>query len=154
MCQVQSDVLVDVSRYDFVEYADAGQGVQKGETKSGANSWFGSACDEKLDQWQLLDKSRQDGKDGRGWLIVDTFVQRINDDDTCDVFLGEWFDKEVFELGDEGGVSFSGVPLDDVEYAVSKVGITACKLVCESWKDIFQLPSIEVIPGTEEASSK
>ena len=36
----------------------------------------------------------------------------------------------------------------------SKVGITACKLVCKGGEDIFELLPVEVIPGAEEASTK
>ena len=36
----------------------------------------------------------------------------------------------------------------------SKVGIAACKLVCKGGKDVFELPSVEVLPGAEKAGTK
>ena len=130
------------------------EGFQKGEAKSGADPWFGSACDKKLDQWQRLDEPTQDGKDRRGWLIIDALVQRINNNDAWDAFLGKGFHKEVLELGNEGGVGYGGVLLDDVDDAVPEAGITACELVCKGRKDILEFPSVKVIPGTEEAGAE
>jgi hypothetical protein len=107
-----------------VEPEDVSEGFQEGEAESAANPWLGSACDKKLDQWRLLDESTQDGEDGRGWLIIDALIQRIDNNDTWDVSLGKWFHKEAFELSDKGGVSYGWVLLDGVDDAVSKVGIT------------------------------
>ena len=130
------------------------EGSRKVKAKSTANSGFGPARDKKLDEWQLLDESAQDRKDRRGWFIVDALVQRIDDDDARNVPLGKWFYKEVVELDNKGGVSYGWVLLDGVNDAVSKVGIATCELVCESRKNPFELPSVEVIPGTEKASTE
>ena len=35
-----------------------------------------------------------------------------------------------------------------------KVGVTACKLICKGGKDVLELPPVEVIAGTEEASTE
>ena len=47
-----------------------------------------------------------------------------------------------------------GVLLDCTDNMALEVGIVTCKLVCKSRKDVFELPSIKVIPGTEKASTK
>ena len=137
-----------------MEQEDLGQGFQKGKAESGADPWFGPACDEKLHQWRLLDESSQDRKDCRSRLIIDALVQRINNDDAWDVFLGEWFHEQVLELSNKGSVSYGGVLLDDVDDAFSKAGIMTCELVCKSRKDIFEFPPVEVVSRTEEAGAE
>ena len=129
-------------------------GSRKMKTKTTANSGFGPARDKKLDEWQLLNESAQDRKDRRGWFIVDALIQRVNDDDACNVSSGKWFHKEVVKLINQGGVSYGRVLLNDIDDAVSKVGKMTCELVCESRKDVFELPSVEVITGTEKASAE
>ena len=47
-----------------------------------------------------------------------------------------------------------GVFLDDSDDVVSKVRVAACELVCKGGKDVLELPSVEVISGTEEASTE
>ena len=44
--------------------------------------------------------------------------------------------------------------LDDGDDVASKVGVTTCELVCEGRKDILELPSVEVITGTEKAGTE
>ena len=44
--------------------------------------------------------------------------------------------------------------LDDGDNMASKVGVTACELVCKGGKDVFELPSVEVITGTEKAGTE
>ena len=44
--------------------------------------------------------------------------------------------------------------LDYPNDAASKVGIMACKLVCKCGEDVPELPSVKVVSGTEEASTK
>ena len=63
-------------------------------------------------------------------------------------------DKEVLKLRNEGGVGYGRVPLDQFNDVASKVGVTPCKLVCKSGKDVFELLSVRVISGTEKASTK
>ena len=48
----------------------------------------------------------------------------------------------------------SGVFLDNSDDMVSKVRVTACELVCKGGKDILELPSVEVITGTEKAGAE
>ena len=46
------------------------------------------------------------------------------------------------------------VLLDNPDNVASEVGVITCKLICKGGKDVFELPSVEVIPGTEEAGTK
>ena len=47
-----------------------------------------------------------------------------------------------------------GVLLDGTGDVSSEVGEMAGKLVCKGWKDLFEFPSVKIIPGTEKASTK
>ena len=47
-----------------------------------------------------------------------------------------------------------GVPLDTGNDVTSEVGVAACELVCKGGENVFEFPSIKVIPGTEEAGAE
>ena len=47
-----------------------------------------------------------------------------------------------------------GILLDCIDDVALEVGIVTCKLVCKGRKDVFELSSIKVIPGTKKASAK
>ena len=47
-----------------------------------------------------------------------------------------------------------GVLLNDSDDVVSKVKVTTRELVCKGGEDVLELPSVEVIAGTEEAGPK
>ena len=51
-------------------------------------------------------------------------------------------------------MSKGGIILDNGDNVALKVGIVMCKLVCKGWKDVFEFPSVKVIPGTEKAGTK
>jgi hypothetical protein len=46
------------------------------------------------------------------------------------------------------------VLLDTRDDVASEEGVAACELVGKGGKDVFEFPSVEVIPGTEEAGAE
>jgi hypothetical protein len=46
------------------------------------------------------------------------------------------------------------VLLDNPNDVASEVGVTACKLICKGGKDVSELPSVEVISGTEKTGTE
>jgi hypothetical protein len=64
VCQIQLNVIINASIIHLVEQEDLGDGLYEWETKASANPWLRSTSDEKLDQWQLVDKLTQDREDG------------------------------------------------------------------------------------------
>jgi hypothetical protein len=57
-------------------------------------------------------------------------------------------------LRNEGGVGDGWVLLDTCNDVTSKVRVVTCELVCKGGEDVFELPSVEIIPRTEEAGTE
>ena len=51
-------------------------------------------------------------------------------------------------------MGYGGVILDSRGDVTVKVGIMMSKLVCKGGEDVFEFPSVKVIPGAEEAGTK
>ena len=96
----------------------------------------------------------KDGEEGRGGLIVDAFVQSVNDDDTRNVGRGEGIHNQVVELGNERVLCYGGFLFDHPNDLVSKGGVPTCELVPEGGKDVFELLPVEVIPRAEETGTE
>ena len=51
-------------------------------------------------------------------------------------------------------MGYSRVILDSGDDVASEVRVAACKLVCKGGKDVLELPPVEIVPGTEKASTE
>ena len=51
-------------------------------------------------------------------------------------------------------MGYARVLLDTINNVVSKVGELTCKLVGKSGKDVFELPPVVVMLGTEKAGTQ
>jgi hypothetical protein len=77
----QLNVVIDQRGVHVMQNEDVGQVHEKREPETGPDPRLGSAGDEELDSWNLLNEPPQNGEDGGRWFIVLTFIQSIDHDD-------------------------------------------------------------------------
>ena len=133
---------------------DLSQRFEEGKAKPGPNLRFWPSGDEELGKHQLVNVTTDDGEEGGGGLIVDTLVQSIYHDNARNFGGGQRINDQVLELGYERTLCHGWILVDDPDDVISEFRIPACELVRKRGENIFQLPSIEVIPRAEEAGTE
>jgi hypothetical protein len=118
-----------------MEPEDLGVGLERFQTKSGANARLGSPGDEEFDGWDLMEVAGKDGEKGGCGFLVLTLVQRVDDDEGYNSRLLERLNNELLHLGAKGLFPSIEARRQDGEQFLSKARISESKLEGEGGED-------------------
>ena len=119
---------------------------QQRETEAFEDPWFGATGEEEFDIWDLGHQPPKHRQDGRSRVLVFTFVQGVNDDDSRNVGLLERLDNQPSHLVVQCFVGDFWIRLDQRDEDRSKLGVLACELSSECGEYELKVSSIFKIP--------
>jgi len=121
------------------------------QAKSGADPRFWSACDEELDEGDLVDVAGKDGEERGCRFFVLTLVQGVDNDQGSSLHRLERLDDELLHLRTQGLPSDIRTCPQDRKQLLSKTRIPVGELEGESGEDGSEVAPVVEVSRTEEA---